>query len=217
MAAVILMSALHDRSVHIAHVSRREEILLIRAAKERGLKVTCEVCPHHLFLTQDDIVTLGEGRGEVRPRLATPKDRDALWENLAVIDCFATDHAPHTIDEKDGPDPPPGYPGLETALPLWLTAVHQGRLTYDDLYQKMYANPKRIFNIPEQPETWITIDPRVSWDINSAGTHTRCAWTPFDGWQVRGRLIQVMLRGECVLSDGEVHAQPGFGVNIRDR
>jgi carbamoyl-phosphate synthase/aspartate carbamoyltransferase/dihydroorotase len=215
MAAVILMAALYDRPLHIAHVSRKEEILLILAAKERGLKVTCEVCPHHLFLTEDDMATLGEGRGEVRPRLATPRDRDALWENLAVIDCFATDHAPHTLAEKDSADPPPGFPGLETALPLFLTAVHQGRLTNDDLYQKMYANPKRIFNIPEQPDTWVVIDPHISWEINSARSYSRCAWTPFDGSQVRGRLLQVVLRGKCVFSDGEVHAQPGFGVNIR--
>jgi carbamoyl-phosphate synthase/aspartate carbamoyltransferase/dihydroorotase len=215
MAAMILMAALYDRSVHIAHVSRQQEILLIRAAKERGLKVTCEVCPHHLFLTQGDMATLGEGRGEVRPRLATPRDQDALWENLAVIDCFATDHAPHTLEEKDGADPPPGFPGLETALPLLLTAVDQGRLTIEDLYQKMYANPKGIFNIPEQPGTWIEIDPHVSWEINSARSYTRCAWTPFEGWQVRGRILKVVLRGECVFSDGDVHAQPGFGVNIR--
>lgn len=215
LAAFILMAALYDRQVHIAHVSRWEEILLIRTAKERGLKVTCEVCPHHLFLTQDDVKTLGEGRAEVRPRLATAEDRDALWENMAVIDCFTTDHAPHTVDEKDGPDPPPGYPGLETALPLWLTAVYEGRLSYDDLYQKMYANPKRIFHIPDQAETWIEVDPGVFWELNSTETYTRCAWTPFEGYPVRGRLRRVVLRGECVFSAGEVHAQPGFGQNIR--
>ncbi len=105
LAAVILMAALYDRPVHLCHVSLREEILLIRAAKERGLQVTCEVAPHHLFLTQDDIPRLGAGRGEVRPRLATPADRQALWDNLEVIDCFATDHAPHTLAEKDGAEP----------------------------------------------------------------------------------------------------------------
>ena len=79
MAAVILMAALYDRSLHLAHVSSREEILLIRAAKEKGLKVTCEVTPHHLFLTKDDIPTLGSGRSEVRPRLASAADQAALW------------------------------------------------------------------------------------------------------------------------------------------
>jgi carbamoyl-phosphate synthase / aspartate carbamoyltransferase / dihydroorotase len=97
LAAAILVAALTDRPLHVAHVATREEILLIRAAKERGLQITCEVTPHHLFLTQDD---LPGGWGEVRPRLATRTDVNALWENLAVIDCFATDHAPHTRSEK---------------------------------------------------------------------------------------------------------------------
>ena len=101
-------------------------------AKERGIKVTCEVCPHHLFLTTpplnpkdlgEDVRRTGGGRSEVRPRLATQSDVDALWANLDVIDCFATDHAPHTVEEKDSDNPPPGFPGLETLLPLLLNAV----------------------------------------------------------------------------------------------
>jgi carbamoyl-phosphate synthase/aspartate carbamoyltransferase/dihydroorotase len=98
MAAVILMAAIFDRPLHLAHVSLREEILLIRAAKEKGMKITCEVAPHHLFLTNADIPSIGMGRSEVRPRLASPADQEALWANLEVIDVFATDHAPHTLD-----------------------------------------------------------------------------------------------------------------------
>src|SRR5512140_1192127 len=143
MAAAILFAAIYDRPVHIAHISLREEVLLIKAAKARGIRVTCEVCPHHLFLTAPaasaDAGKKIDGRSEVRPRLATQKDVDALWENLDVIDCFATDHAPHTAQEKDSDNPPPGFPGLETALPLWLTAVQAGRLTIDDLTAKMYT------------------------------------------------------------------------------
>ena len=104
MAAGILFAAIYDRPVHIAHLSLKEEVLLIKAAKERGIKVTCEVCPHHLFLSKDDIPTISKGhsgRGEVRPRLATKEDVEALWQNMDVIDCFATDHAPHTLAEKD--------------------------------------------------------------------------------------------------------------------
>ncbi|CAH8517725.1 unnamed protein product [Heterobilharzia americana] len=94
-----ICSELTGRSVHICHVARRAEIELIRDAKRRGLKVTCEVCPHHLFLTVDDLPQKG-GWSEVRPRLGTRDDVNALWSNMHVIDCFATDHAPHTIDEK---------------------------------------------------------------------------------------------------------------------
>ena len=216
LAAVILLAALYDRPVHLCHVSLRAEILLIRAAKEKGLKVTCEVTPHHLYLTQEDLPWLGSGRGEVRPRLATSADRDALWENLAVIDCFATDHAPHTLKEKDGPSPPPGYPGLETALPLFLTAIREGRLTFDNLIARMHTNPKKIFNLPEQPGTWIDVDLDSRWEMRASELQTRCAWTPFEGWAVRGRLGRVNLRGRQVFADGQILATPGSGRNLRE-
>jgi dihydroorotase-like cyclic amidohydrolase len=215
LAAVILMAALYDRPVHLAHVSLREEILLIRKAKEQGLKVTCEVGPHHLFLSADDIPRLGGGRGEVRPRLATLADRQALWDNLDVIDCFATDHAPHTIDEKDSANPPPGFPGLETSLPMLLTAVHAGRLTLDDVRLRMVDNPRRIFGLPVQPDTWIEVDPDEEWEIRAAEMYTRCRWTPFEGWRVRGRVRRVVLRGEDAYRDGKVLARPGSGRNVR--
>ncbi len=215
LAAVILMAGLFDRSVHLAHVSLREEILLIRAAKEKGFKVTCEVTPHHLFLTTEDIPAIGAGRSEVRPRLASPLDRDALWENLEVIDCFATDHAPHTLEEKDGDNPPPGFPGLETALPLLLTAVHEGRLTIDDIVVRMVINPQRIFKIPNQPDTWLEVDTDEIWEIHAKQMFTRCGWTPFEGWKVHGRIHRVMLRGEEVFQDGRVIAHTGYGQNIR--
>jgi carbamoyl-phosphate synthase/aspartate carbamoyltransferase/dihydroorotase len=215
MAAFILMSALFDRPVHLAHVSTREEILLIRMAKERGLRVTCEVSPHHLFLTQEDVQALGSGRAEVRPRLASPADLQALWDNLPVIDCFATDHAPHTLEEKDSPEPPPGFPGLETALPLFLTAVYAGRLSIDDLAARMHANPRKIFSLPEQPETWIEVDAGRKWQLHAQNNRTRCGWTPFEGWKVRGRLRRVYLRGKAVYDQGRVLAPPGYGLNIR--
>lgn len=211
LAAVALVAELYDRPVHIAHVSRREEILLIRKAKERGLRITCEVAPHHLFLSEADLPALGPGRGEVRPRLASPADVAALWANLDVIDCFATDHAPHTLAEKDGPTPPPGFPGLETALPLLLTAVHAGRLTLDDLVARMHTNPRRIFGLPEQPETWVEIDPDAEYELRAAEMFTRCAWTPFEGRRVRGRVCGVVLRGRDAFRDGRMLALPGAG------
>lgn len=215
LAAVILMAQVFDRPVHCCHVSRREEILLIRKAKEAGIKVTCEVTPHHLFLTQADVPAIGPGRSEVRPVLGSASDRDALWENLDIIDVFATDHAPHTLQEKDSPKPPPGFPGLETALPLLLTAVSQGRLTMDDLLLRMATNPRRIFKLPEQPDTYIEVDPQVSWEIQGAQQHTRCAWTPFEGWKVRGKVRRVVLRGQTAYEDGRVLSAAGYGMNIR--
>jgi carbamoyl-phosphate synthase / aspartate carbamoyltransferase / dihydroorotase len=218
MAAVILMAAIYDRPVHIAHISLKEEILLVKAAKERGIKVTCEVCPHHLFLSRDDIPGISQGhpgRGEVRPCLATREDVAALWENLEVIDCFATDHAPHTLAEKDSDNPPPGFPGLETILPLLLTGVSSGRLTLDDLILRMVTNPRKIFHLPEQPETWFEVDEKASYEIHASEMHSRCGWTPFEGWQVKGRVQRVVLRGKEAFLDGKILANPGFGQNIR--
>jgi carbamoyl-phosphate synthase / aspartate carbamoyltransferase / dihydroorotase len=215
IAAVILLASLVDRPVHIAHVARKEEILVIRAAKEKGLKVTCEVGPHHLFLSSADFERLPGGRKEVRPRVAEPEDVQAMWDNLDVIDCFATDHAPHTLAEKDSANPPPGFPGLETALPLLLTAVHQDRLSLDDILLRCYTNPRRIFNLPEQPETWVEVDPDAAYEISAAAMFTRSAWTPFEGMPVRGQVTKVVLRGQTAYEPGLGFAQPGTGRNIR--
>ena len=153
---------------------------------------------------------------EVRPRLATQEDVDALWDNLDVIDCFATDHAPHTVEEKDSENPPPGFPGLETALPLWLTAVHEKRLTIDQVIEKMYTGPKKIFNLPDQPETWIEVDEDSKYEIKAADQFTRCGWTPFEGWQVKGRVRRVVLRGREAYREGNILVEAGYGRNIRD-
>lgn len=214
MAAMLLLAALHDRPVHVCHVSRKDEIELIRAAKERGMKVTCEVAPHHLFLTEQDIPSLGPGRCEVRPHLASAADRDALWANLDVIDCFATDHAPHTLVEKDGDAPPPGFPGLETALSLVLTAVHEGRMSMDDLIARMHTNPKRIFGLPDQAQTEIEVDTDVVWEVRAEGMYSRCGWSPYEGIRLHGRVRRVMLRGQMVYKDGQVLSTPGYGIDL---
>jgi carbamoyl-phosphate synthase/aspartate carbamoyltransferase/dihydroorotase len=218
MAAAILFAAIHDRPVHVAHISLKEEIVLLKAAKERGIQVTCEVCPHHLFLSQDDIPAIGNGqpgRGEVRPRLASGEDVQALWQNMDIIDCFATDHAPHTLQEKDSENPPPGFPGLETLLPLLLTAVDEGRLTMDDIIQKSIVNPKKIFHLPEQPETWIEVDENARYEVKASEQFTRCGWTPFEGWKVRGRVRKVVLRGKTAFENGRILVEKGYGQNVR--
>ncbi|MGB7539081.1 MAG: amidohydrolase family protein [Anaerolineales bacterium] len=214
IALAIRIAAGLNRGIHIAHVSRKAEILLIKAAKEKGLRVTCEVTPHHLFLTEEDLPRIGAGRGEVRPKLATKIDQQALWENLAVIDCFATDHAPHTPAEKDGENPPPGFPGLETALPLLLGAVREGRLTIEDMLKRMHDNPRRIFCLPEQWATLIHVDLEDRWTVRGEYLKTRCGWTPFEGMSVRGRVMKVDLRGVTVYEAPYVLVDPGFGKNL---
>ncbi|TNN07443.1 CAD protein isoform 2 [Schistosoma japonicum] len=239
IAAVILLAELTGRSVHICHVARRAEIELIRDAKQRGLNVTCEVCPHHLFLTVDDLPQEG-GWCEVRPRLGTVDDVNALWANLNTIDCFATDHAPHTITEKNKlSGAPPGFPGLETMLSLLLTAMYNGRLTLTELIERLYINPYKIFGIPTAHnlyeavnsvsrgiygETWVEVDMSAEWRIPGAAWKTgpdsaskfftRANWSPFAGRLVRGQVRRVMLRGHLAFVDGRVLVEPGFGKDV---
>jgi len=214
LAVAILLAALYGKRLHVAHVSRADEITLIRLAKERGWPVTCEATPHHLFLCDRDIPALGSGRAMVRPPLASAADVQALWDNLAVIDCFATDHAPHTLTEKDSTNPPPGFPGLETALSLFLAAVRAGRLSLEDMVARMFTNPRHIFGLPEQPQTFVQVDQDSTWVAHGASLHSRCQWTPWEGQEMRGRVIQVTLRGQVVYRDGQILAKPGFGRNL---
>ncbi|XP_073981816.1 carbamoyl-phosphate synthetase 2, aspartate transcarbamylase, and dihydroorotase rudimentary [Rhodnius prolixus] len=215
-AAVLLLATLHNRPIHVCHVARKEEIQIIRAAKEKGLPVTCEVCPHHLFLSEKAKEFLGENKSQVRPMLCTEEDRQALWDNLDVIDCFATDHAPHTIEEKTGDKPPPGFPGLETILPLLLTAVNQGKLTIEDVVDKMHCNPRRIFNLPEQRDTYVEVDMDMEGVIPECPPFSKAKWTPFAGMPVKGGVHRVVLRGEVAYIEGQVVLHPGFGRDVRE-
>ena len=233
----LTLSHLYDVPLHIVHVSRRSEIELIREAKEKGIPVTCEATPHHLFLTEEEFQR-GGNRFDMRPKLATPDDVAALWENLEVIDIFATDHAPHTLSEKGmqrrgesegegeerivlaSPDASqsdsahsslPGVPGVETMLPLLLTAVDAGQLELDDLLLRCVENPRRIYCLPEQPQTWVEVETDTVYELSDERMRARCGWTPFAGRQVVGRVAKVVLRGEPVFDGERVLAAPGSG------
>ncbi|HEX6383293.1 MAG TPA: amidohydrolase family protein [Anaerolineae bacterium] len=214
VAVAVGLAAAFNRHVHFCHVSRHQEIVLVDYAKKRGLPITCEVTPHHLFLTAADAVRLGP-LSDMRPVLGTQRDVDALWHHIDdTIDCIATDHAPHTLAEKHAANPPPGVPGLETSLPLMLTAVRDGRLSLERLVELMAINPRRIYNLPQQPATHVevTMEP---YTISNEGLQTKCGWTPFAGMEAAGRVRRVMLRGQIVYEDGQVLAAPGSGQIIR--
>jgi len=138
-----------------------------------------------------------------------------LWENLDIIDCFATDHAPHHVDEKNSDNPPPGFPGLETMLPLLLTAVRDGRLTLDDVILRLHTNPRRIFGLPEQQETYVEVDLSEEWTIPDAMPYTKSKWTPFAGMKVCGKVSRVVLRGELAVIEDQVLVKPGYGEDVR--
>ena len=210
VAVGIGLAATYGRPVHFCHISRREEIELIADAKARGLPVTCEVTPHHLFLTTKDAARLGP-LGDMRPLLGSQDDVDALWFHIdETIDCIATDHAPHTLTEKHSDTPPPGVPGVQTSLPLMLTAVAQKRLSLDRLIELMHHNPRRIFNLPQQENTHVEIGMTPS-TIHSEQSYSKVGWTPFDGMEVAGQVIRVVLRGQVVFENGRILASPGDG------
>ncbi len=204
VAVGIAMAALYQRRIHFCHISCKVEIELIADAKARGLPVTCEVTPHHLFLTQEDAERLGP-LGDMRPRLAPQADVDALWEHInSTIDCIASDHAQHTLAEKASANPPPGVPGLESTLPLLLTAAAEGRITYQRITELLTTAPRRIYNLPEQPETWIEVDEQAAYTFPDHPLYTKCGWSPFAGRQMKGRLTRVVFKGSVVYQDGKV-------------
>ncbi len=211
VAVGIGLAAAYQRPVHFCHISRRQEIELIADAKMAGLPITCEVTPHHLFLSQEDAPRLGT-LGDMRPVLGTKEDVAALWQHINdVIDCIATDHAPHTLSEKGAESPPPGVPGLETSLPLMLTAVHDGRLELERLMALMADNPRRIFGLPAQANTHILVDIDAQFMIGDDDLYTKCGWTPFAGMTAHGELHRVVLRGKTVFENGKVVAAEGSG------
>ncbi|XP_045475344.1 CAD protein-like [Harmonia axyridis] len=215
-AAILFLANMQNRPIHICHVARKEEILVIKAAKERGMRVTCEVCPHHLFFSTDDVERIGEDKAQVRPMLVSPEDQQSLWDNLHIIDCFATDHAPHTIQEKTSHNPPPGFPGLETILPLLLNAVNEGRMTLDDIINKFHKNPKKIFNLPEQFNTYVEVDLDEEWTIPETTAFSKAQWTPFAGKTVKGAVHRVVLRGEVAYMEGQILVPPGYGRDVKE-
>lgn len=104
---------------------------------------------------------------------------------------------------------------METSLPLMLTAVQQGKLTLEQLIDRMHHNPRRIFNLPEQPDTYVEVDLDEEWVIPNKLPHSKCGWTPFAGMRVKGAVRRVVLRGEIVYLDGKVIGKPGSGHDVR--
>lgn len=195
---------------HICHVSSADELSQIMKAKEEGLPITCGVTPHHLFLTEADVKNLGPF-GLMKPFLKSQKDQDYLWQNLDVIDVIESDHAPHTKMEKNGANPPLGVPGLETTLPLLLTAASEGKLTIEDITRLCYTNPAKIFNIPTDSATRVEVDENEEYEIKNEDLKTKCGWSPFAGRKVQGKVKTVFIRGKKVFEDGQILVNPGFG------
>lgn len=209
----IKLSAKYKNRLHITHVSTADVLERIIAAKKDKLSVTCDVTPHHLFLTDNNLSKM-KSFGIVKPSLATQADVDYLWRNLDKVDCIASDHAPHTIEEKQSIAAPPGMPGLETMLPLLLLAVSQKRVSLTEIIRLTNINPQKIFGFKLALDTFVEIDMEEKYIINNKELLTKCGWSPFDGWKVQGKIKTVYIRGTKVFGKGKVLVQPGFGKNI---
>ena len=192
---VVGLAVKMKKRIHICHVSSALELKQIIKAKKKGYRVTCGVTPHHLFLTDTMGKKLGPF-GAMKPSLKPKKDVDFLWKHLKDIDVIESDHAPHTIKEKKLAKPPFGVPGLETTLPLLLTAVSNGKLTIKRLKQLCFDNPKKIFNIKTDKNTYIEVDDKKKWVIDNKKLKTKCGWSPFHGWKMEGKVSKVYVRGK---------------------
>lgn len=219
LSAVLFAHSQVRGRLHVCHVATKQDIELVKMAKQAGLDVTCEVSPHHLFLGAN---LLSDNFKAVKPPLGTHEDTEALWKNLEFIDCFATDHAPHRKSEKVTQGCP-GFPGLETALPLLLNAVHEGRLTLEDIVLRCHTNPKKIFNLPDQPDTYVEVDLDARHVVPDEPLFSKCDWTPFAGRVLYGVVKRVMLRGTVAyVADhiderttvGSFLVPPSFGKNV---
>jgi carbamoyl-phosphate synthase/aspartate carbamoyltransferase/dihydroorotase len=197
------------RRIHVCHVSSEKELRQILDAKDEGYKVTCAVTPHYLFLTENDLKQ--NSLLSVKPPLKSQKDVNFLWQNISKIDAIESDHAPHILDEKKSDNPSLGLPGIETTLPLLLTAVSQNKLTMDDVKRLCHDNPAKIFNVQTDPETKIEIDENEEWTIENDKLFTKSKWSPFNGWKVKGKVKRVFIRGTKVFENDKILAEPGFG------
>ena len=192
---------------HVCHISTKESVALIRMAKARGVNVTCETAPHYLVLCEDDLQE--DGRFKMNPPLRSAEDREALIEGLldGTIDAIATDHAPHTAEEKSRglAHSAMGIVGLETSFPVLYTAlVRTGRMSLERLVEAMGTAPRRIFRLgggaigPGMPADITVIDLDREYSIDSRTFLSMGKATPFDGLKVRGEVVLTLMGGRAV-------------------
>ena len=193
--------------LHVAHISTAGAVALIREAKAQGLAVTAEVTPHHLFLTEEAVEGYGTD-AKMAPPLRTRADIDALRAGLAdgTIDAIATDHAPHHRDEKEVEfeSAANGIVGLETALPLALRLVAEGVADLPTIVARMTIGPARILGLPAgtlaagADADLTLVDPARRWRVEARSFRSKGRNTPFEGWDVVGRTVAVLIGGRLV-------------------
>ncbi|MFX1450150.1 MAG: dihydroorotase family protein [Promethearchaeota archaeon] len=211
--------------LHFAHISASASIKKIIEAKNNGIHFTLEITPHHLLLDSDLLQTKATFSKMVPP-LRKKSDRNALWEgiNSGFVDIMATDHAPHSLDEKKSNflEAPSGIPGLETFLPLMLTHINQRRLSLEKFIKLSAENPAKIFNIRNKGKILtkfdadlVLVDLKEKYKINSDNFYSKAHFSPFNGFEVQGIPIMTILAGEIIMDHGEIFAKEGIGSIIK--
>lgn len=187
LASILLLASLHDRKVHVLNVTSKDDIKLIALSKEKKLKVTCDVSIYSLFLSQSEYPEC--------PALPTKADQQALWKHLASIDIFSIGSLPYSIAGKQA------VPtiGIADAMPLLLTAVSEGKLTLDDVIQRLHNNPIAIFDLAEQSNTTVEVDIDRPYVLQAGDV-----WSPFVGRVMRGAVTRVTFHGKTACLDGEL-------------
>lgn len=214
VARDLLLAEYTDSKIHIAHISSKNAVQLVRQAKQRGVKVTAEVTPHHLTMTDED-VDATDSSTKVNPPLRTQEDVEAMIEGLkdGTIDAIVTDHSPHAFEEKDREYryAPSGFPGLETALGVILTKLyHTGKFSLPEIIAKMSANPAKVFGLSRgaldlgAPADIVVIDPNCEWTVKAKAFYTRGSHSPFVGQKLKGKAVATFVDGKLVMKDGVV-------------
>ncbi|CAL9398438.1 Dihydroorotase [Actinosynnema sp. ALI-1.44] len=207
-----------DARLHVCHVSTSGTADVLKWAKARGTKVSAEVTPHHLLLTDDRLATY-DPVNKVNPPLRTGADVEALRQALAdgTIDCVATDHAPHAVQDKDceWSAARPGMLGLQTALSIVVaTMVETGLLDWRGVARVMSERPAAIAGLPDQgrpievgePANLVLVDPDARWTVRGADLASISANTPFEGMELPGRVVATVLRGRVTATSGRIPA-----------
>ncbi|MCD4653824.1 dihydroorotase [bacterium] len=213
VARDLLIAEYTNTRLHIAHISSRKSLQLVKTAKDHGVRVTAEVTPHHLFLT-DEAVRSFNTNTKMNPPLGTEFDREALEKALidGTIDCIATDHAPHTEQEKkvEYDYAPNGIIGLETALPLVMTRlVHTRKITPAQMVTRMSTNPCRILRVEggdlsvNKSADITIVDPEQLWMVETGKFYSKSRNSPFAGLSLRGSCFMTIVNGKIVYQSVE--------------
>ena len=215
----IAMAKLSGAKLHILHLGAGEGIDIIAAAQNAGLPVSAETCPHYLTLCDEDYPRVGP-LIKVYPPVKTRRDMEELWRGLrqGVLSLVCSDHAPHTEEEKAGGlwTSPAGMASVETLAPLMINTVSEGRLTINQLAAILSENPAKLYGLyprkgsllPGTDADITIIDPQAEYIIRKDDLHSISKVTPFDGWRLKGRAVQTILRGRTVAKDGQIVGAP---------